>query len=201
MDKAHLLAFCASYFLIALSPGLCMTLSMSLGISIGVRRTLWMMLGEVVGIALVGAAAMAGVAAMLLGAPQVFAAFKIAGAAYLWWTAWLTWHAPVTALAATRRVTPAALCTQGFVTAVSNPKAWAFNMALLPPFINPLQPLAPQMAVLLALMVIIEFSCLLIYAQGGRSLSELLLRRGQAHWLNRIAAILMVGVAFWLLLG
>jgi homoserine/homoserine lactone efflux protein len=201
MDSTRLLAFCGSFFLIALSPGLCMTLAMSLGISIGVRRTLWMMLGEVVGIALVGAAAMAGVAALLLADPRIFAAFKIAGAAYLLWTAWRSWNAPVAALATASRFTPLALCTQGFVTAVSNPKAWAFMMALLPPFIDPAVPLAPQMAVLLALMVVIEFICLLIYAQGGRSLSELLLRRGQAQWLNRIAAGLMVGVAFWLLLG
>jgi threonine/homoserine/homoserine lactone efflux protein len=32
-------------------------------------------------------------------------------------------------------------------------------------------------------------------------LSELLLRRGQAQWLNRVAASLMVGVALWLALG
>ena len=201
MESTRLLAFCGSFFLIALSPGLCMTLAMSLGISIGVRRTLWMMLGEVVGIALVGAAAMAGVAALLLGDPRIFAGFKIGGAAYLLWMAWRTWNAPVAALATTTRFTPPALCAQGFVTAVSNPKAWAFMMALLPPFINPTVPLAPQMTVLLALMVVIEFTCLLIYAQGGRSLSELLLRRGQAQWLNRVAASLMVGVALWLLLG
>ena len=198
MDTTRLLAFCGSFFLIALSPGLCMTLAMSLGISIGVRRTLWMMLGELVGIALVGASAMLGVAALLLAAPAVFMVFKLAGAAYLLWTAWRTWHSPVGGLAATSQVTPMALCVQGFLTAVSNPKAWAFNMALLPPFINPGAPLAPQMAVLLSLMVVIEFSCLLIYAQGGRSLSDLLLRRGQAQWLNRIAALLMVAVACWL---
>ncbi|HVT36532.1 MAG TPA: LysE family translocator [Nevskiaceae bacterium] len=201
MEPARLLAFCGSFFLIALSPGLCMTLAMSLGISIGVRRTLWMMLGEVAGIALVGASAMAGVAALLLGAPPVFVTFKIAGAAYLLWSAWRTWHAHAAAQAAPRHITPRALCAQGFITAVSNPKAWAFNMALLPPFIDAHAALAPQMAQLLALMVLIEFSCLLIYAQGGRALSELLLRRGQAQWLNRVAAALMVGVAGWLLLG
>ena len=201
MDPTRLLAFCGSFFLIALSPGLCMTLAMSLGISIGVRRTLWMMLGELAGIALVGAAAMTGVAALMLGSPQVFAAFKIAGAAYLLWTAWQTWKSPASALTTTPRVTRLALCTQGFVTAVGNPKAWAFMMALLPPFIDPAAPLAPQMATLLALMIAIEFASLLIYARGGRGLAELLLRRGQAQWLNRVAALLMVGVAIWLLLG
>jgi homoserine/homoserine lactone efflux protein len=200
MDTTRLLAFCGSFFLIALSPGLCMTLSMSLGISIGVRRALWMMVGELAGIALVGACAMLGVAALLLGAPIVFTVFKFAGAAYLLWSAWRIWNSPVGGLAATSQVTPLALVVQGFLTAVSNPKAWAFNMALLPPFIDPKAPLAPQMAVLLSLMIVIEFGCLLIYAQGGRTLSDLLLRRGQAQWLNRIAALLMVAVAGWLIL-
>jgi homoserine/homoserine lactone efflux protein len=57
------------------------------------------------------------------------------------------------------------------------------------------------MALLLSLMIVIEFSALLIYAWGGRGLSELLLRRGQAQWLNRVAALLMVMVAGWLVLG
>lgn len=201
MDTARLLAFSASFFLIALSPGLCMTLAMSLGISIGVRRALWMMVGEVLGIALVGAAAMLGVAALLLASPTVFTAFKLGGAAYLLWTAWRSWHAAPAALGAASGIQPGPLFAQGFVTAVANPKAWAFQMALLPPFIDADTPLLPQMAVLLGLMVVIEFACLLIYAIGGRSLSELLLRRGQAQWLNRIAACLMVGVAIWLVLG
>ena len=153
MLSTHLLAFCASYFLIAVSPGLCMMLALSLGVSIGVRRALPMMLGEMVGIALVGAAVMAGIAALLLNVPQVFAAFKIAGAAYLAWTAWLTWNAPVTEAGAAVRADPATLWSQGFVTAVSNPKAWVFQAALLPTFIDPRAALTPQAVGLLALMV------------------------------------------------
>lgn len=199
MDTPRLLAFCGSYFLIALSPGLCMTLSMSLGISVGVRRALWMMFGELTGVALVGASAMLGVAALLLADPRVFATFKIVGAAYLLWSAWRSWNSTAAGLVNAASATPAAMSAQGFITAVSNPKAWAFMMALLPPFIDAERPLLPQMALLLSLMVILEFASLLIYAQGGRSLSELLIRRGQAHWLNRVAALLMVGVAIWLL--
>jgi threonine/homoserine/homoserine lactone efflux protein len=201
VNSARILAFCASFFVIAMSPGLCMTMAMSLGISVGLRRALWWMLGELVGVTLVASAAMLGVAALLLGAPLMFTAFKFVGAAYLLWMAWRTWHSPVGGLAATSRVTPLELCMQGFMTAISNPKAWAFMMALLPPFIDPRAPLAPQMALLLSLMIVIEFSALLIYAWGGRGLSELLLRRGQAQWLNRIAALLMVVVAGWLVLG
>ncbi len=201
VESARLLAFAASFFLIAISPGLCMTLAMSLGIAIGVRRTLWMMLGEVVGIALVAAAALTGIALVLTRSPVVFRAFKVAGAAYLVWTAWRAWRSPVTAGGAVPSVTRKALCTQGFVTAVSNPKAWAFQAALLPPFLDPASALGPQVATMLGVIVVIEFSCLVLYAYGGRRLNDLLVKRGQGHLLNQVSALLMVGVALWLLLG
>ena len=204
MDLTLLLAFSASFFLVAVSPGLCMTLAMSLGISIGARRTMWMMAGELTGIALVGASAVLGVAALLLQAPTVFAVFKWIGAAYLVYMGWQTWRAEPRlpeSLAGDNRRTRTSLILQGFITAVANPKAWAFSVALLPPFVDRSRPLAPQLLALLAMMLIIEFTCLLIYANGGRVLSEQLHRRGKARWLNRIAGCLMVGVGIWLALG
>jgi homoserine/homoserine lactone efflux protein len=204
MDLTRLITFGASFFLVALSPGLCMTLAMSLGISIGVRRALWMMAGELAGIALVGASAVIGVAALLLQAPTVFAVFKWIGAAYLVYMGWQTWRSEPPRLdvqEGDRRRTAASLIFQGFITAVSNPKAWAFNVALLPPFVDKNRPLLPQLLAMLALMLVIEFISLQIYAHGGRALSEQLHRRGKARWLNRVAGSLMVGVGIWLALG
>ena len=205
MESTRLLAFAASYFLVALSPGLCMTLAMSLGISIGVRRSLWMMIGELTGIALVGASAVFGVAALLLKAPTAFAILKWAGAAYLLYMGWQTWRAaPLRPEQLAGDGSPrrrSSLALQGFVTAASNPKAWAFFVALLPPFVDRSRALAPQLLVLLALMLAIEFVCMFIYAYGGRALSEQLHRRGKARWLNRIAGALMVVVGCWLALG
>lgn len=204
MNPTLLIAFSASFFLVSLSPGICMTLAMSLGISIGVRRTLWMMAGELSGIALVGASAVLGVAALLLKAPTVFAVFKWIGAAYLLYLGWQAWRSePLRpeSLTGDKRRTRASLILQGFVAAAANPKAWAFFVALLPPFIDRSRPLASQLLALLALMLVIEFTCLLIYAHGGRVLSEQLHRRGKARWLNYIAGSLMVGVGIWLALS
>jgi homoserine/homoserine lactone efflux protein len=205
MDLTRLIAFSASFFLVALSPGLCMTLSMSLGISIGVRRTSWMMAGELTGIALVGTSAVLGVAALLLKAPTLFEVFKWIGAVYLFYMGWQTWRAepplPEQLGGDGNRRTRWSLIVQGFVTAVANPKAWAFLVALLPPFVDQRRPLAPQLLTLLSLMLIIEFISLQIYAHGGRVLSEQLHRHGRARWLNRIAGSLMVAVGIWLALG
>ena len=117
---------------------------------------------------------------------------------------WQTWRAeplPPEQPAGDNRRTRSSLILQGFVTAVANPKAWAFLVALLPPFVDQSRPLAPQLLTMLALMLIIEFTCLQIYAHGGRVLSEQLHRRGKARWLNRIAGVQMVGVGIWLALG
>ncbi len=38
--------FIPTFLFVSITPGLCMTLAMTLGISLGVRRTLWMMWGE-----------------------------------------------------------------------------------------------------------------------------------------------------------
>lgn len=203
MDAALFLAFCASFFLISISPGLCMTLALSLGISIGVRRTLWMMLGELVGITLVGIAALAGAATLIASSPNAFAVAKLLGAAYLLWAALRAWRAPVelNANAPVMIISAKQLISQGFITAVSNPKAWIFFAALLPPFIDANKPLLLQASILLTAMVVIEFISMLIYATGGRALREYLGKRGLGQWLNRIAACLMVGVAVWLILG
>ncbi|MEN8822430.1 MAG: LysE family translocator [Abyssibacter sp.] len=201
-DTTVLLAFAASFFFIAASPGLCMTLAMSLGIRIGLRRTLWMMAGELVGVGLVAAAAALGVGSLILAAPIAFALFKIAGATYLFWSGWQCWRSPPPTLDATTTIqghNRGQLALQGFVTAASNPKAWAFNAALLPPFIDPARALAPQLAALLVILLCIEFVCLLAYAQGGRTLARWLARGGHARWLNRISAVLMWAVGIWLL--
>lgn len=205
MDPARLLAFVGAFVLVALSPGLCMTLSMSLGIRLGVRRTLWMMLGELSGVALVATCALLGVAVVLLQSPGVFTAFKWAGAAYLVYSGWQSWKSdaadPASLADPSRQRTRGSLVAQGFLTAVGNPKAWAFLVALLPPFVDRTQALAPQLAVLLSLMLTIEFLSLLAYAYGGRRLSQWLQARGHARLLNRISASLMFVVAAWLALS
>ncbi len=54
-----------------------MTLTLTLGMSVGYRRTLWMMVGELLGVALVEVSAVVGIAAVMLRYPDIFTLFKI----------------------------------------------------------------------------------------------------------------------------
>ncbi|TDR54926.1 threonine/homoserine/homoserine lactone efflux protein [Halomonas ventosae] len=201
-----LTVFVPTFLLVSLTPGMCMTLAMVLGMTQGVRRTLWMMVGELVGVGLVAFAAGAGVAALMLRQPELFALFKWLGGAYLGYLGVMMWRSRGRmAIPQTLEAGPPAargqLALQGLVTAVANPKGWAFFMALLPPFLDASRPLVGQLLALIAVILSIEFLCLLLYATGGRTLRRLLGESGNVRLLNRVAGSLMVGVGLWLALG
>ena len=82
-DMTVLAVFIPTWFFISITPGMCMTLAMTMGMSVGVTRTLWMMLGEVLGVATVAILAVLGVASLMLNYPSLFAWFKWIGGVYL----------------------------------------------------------------------------------------------------------------------
>ncbi|WP_234250161.1 LysE family translocator [Billgrantia desiderata] len=207
MIKLSLLSvFVPTFLFVSLTPGMCMTLSMVLGMTQGVKRTLWMMAGELVGVGLVALAAGAGVAALMLRQPELFALFKWVGGVYLGYLGVMMWRSrgrmaiPLENVELPR-ASRGQLALQGFVTAVANPKGWAFFVALLPPFLDASRSLGGQLAVLIAIILLIEFLCLLLYAAGGKGLRRMLGESGNVRLLNRIAGTLMVGVGVWLALG
>lgn len=201
MDWAVLLVFVPTFFLVSISPGMCMTLALSLGVSIGVRRSLWMMAGEVLGVISIATLAVLGVAKLLLSWPLAFVAMKIIGGLYLFWVGCQLLGSKGKLSfgeGSNQSSAPRALFLQGLLTACANPKAWAFNVAILPPFINFEASVTLQLAVMLGVIACTEFICMLIYATGGRSLRHLLVQDDGAKWLNRVSGSLMILVAVWL---
>ena len=204
MNTGLLSVFIPTFFFVSVTPGMCMTLAMTLGMSIGVKRALWMMLGELAGVGLVAPLSAAGVAALLLNYPDVFTVLKYAGGVYLAYTGiqmWMSRGKMAISTDSAAQATEKALIMQGFITAIANPKGWAFFVALLPPFLDTGSPLAAQLVSLIAIILLLEFTCLLIYASGGRSLRSLLMKSGNVRLMNRIAGTLMIGVGIWLAAG
>ncbi|HSG03445.1 MAG TPA: LysE family translocator [Marinobacterium sp.] len=206
MSLSVYVLFITTFFFVSITPGMCMTLAMTLGMTVGVRRTLWMMLGELIGVGLVVVLTIIGAAALMLQYPQLFLALKWGGGAYLMYLGIQLWRsrgkmaikcdAPEGLI-----VSRASLFSQGFITAVANPKGWAFFIALLPPFIDNSQPLLSQAVIMIAIILLLEFLSLIGYAGGGKALSHLLRNRGNVQVMNRIAGTLMIGVSVWLALG
>lgn len=204
INVSLLVIFIPTFFLVSLTPGMCMTLSLSMGMSIGLKKTIYMMYGELLGVALVAISSVIGVATIMLAYPTIFIVLKYAGGAYLIYlgiSMWLSRGKMALNLEGNNfNVSKKNLAMQGFVTAIANPKGWAFFIALLPPFIDKNLPVAPQLSILILLILLLEFSCLIIYATGGSTLKKLLQNTSNVKLLNKIAGSMMIGIGIWLAL-
>lgn len=206
INPTILVAFIPTFFFVSITPGMCMTLAMTMGMAIGFRRTLWMMAGELFGVGLVAASAVIGVAAVMLKYPQIFWLLKYGGGLYLAYLGISLWRSKgkmaIKADQTQQQLPPRlTLVAQGFMTAVSNPKGWAFFISLLPPFIDTSKPMAVQLLVLVAIILLLEFTCLCIYCLSGGVMRRFLQKADNVRLLNRISGTLMLGVAVWLALG
>jgi len=180
-----------------------MTLAMSLGMSVGIRNTLWMMWGELIGVAAVAIASVIGVSTIMLQFPQIFALLKLIGASYLLYVGINMWRSKGKLAISLNNDSPTniskrSLFNQGLITAIANPKGWAFMISLLPPFINKQYSLAPQLSVLVIVILISEFTCMMLYATGGKTIGKVLSQQSNVKRLNRVSGTLMIAVALWL---
>lgn len=206
IDFSIMALFIPTFFFISVTPGMCMTLAMSLGMSVGLKRTFFMMAGELIGVAIVALSSVVGVAAIMVNHPDVFTVFKYVGGAYLAYLGvqlWMSRGKMALSHDASKDalISRKTLAFQGFITAVANPKGWAFFIALLPPFINQTKPLFAQIGGLIAIILVLEFICLVLYASGGDTLRRFLQKGDNVKLMNRIAGTLMLGVGAWLAFG
>ena len=83
LDVSLLMVFISTFFFVSVTPGMCMTLAMTLGMSIGLKRTFYMMIGELLGVGIVALSSVVGVAAIMINHPDIFMIFKYLGGLYL----------------------------------------------------------------------------------------------------------------------
>ncbi|WP_418122881.1 LysE family transporter [Variovorax sp. 160MFSha2.1] len=170
MDLHVWLAFLVASCVIAVSPGSGAVLSMSHGLSYGVRRTTATIVGLQLGLAVILLVAGLGVGAVLTASASAFLVVKVVGACYLLWLGWRQWRAPVAKIegGATQAAEPDLTAPQrvlrGFLTNVTNPKGIVFMAAVLPQFIQPTRPLWLQLLVLLATTVMVDVTVMHGYA-------------------------------------
>ncbi len=202
VNFALLAVFIPTFFVVSLTPGMCMTLSLSMGMSIGLKKTFYMMYGELIGVGLVATSSVIGVATIMLQYPTIFLVLKYGGGAYLVYLGIQMWLSrgkmALNLEKSDYDVSKKSLAMQGFVTAIANPKGWAFFIALLPPFIDDSLPMTSQLIVLIFMILVLEFTCLVIYATGGKTLRKLLQNSSNVRLVNKVAGTLMMGIGVWL---
>jgi len=198
-----ILLFIPTIASVSFTPGLCMTLAFTLGLSIGYQRTLWMMVGELSGVATVFTATFWSLGWLLSRDPIYFQIVSLLGGAYLLYLAYQLFRQTPEAMKARNleNTNPISLAILGYITAVSNPKGWAFLMALLPGFVSTDTALIPQFIIMMGIMLTTEFISMTAYATGGQWLAN---RLGGSRGIvnaNRVAASMLTLAALWVLSG
>ena len=206
LDFTLLYFFIPVFFIISITPGLCMTLSLTMGMAIGIRNTMKMMIGELTGVLLISLTAVVGGGTIIASYPNTFEVFKYLGGGYLIFVGIQMWRnlgkmSLNTDGSHSFSLNGFQLASQGFITAIANPKGWAFFLAMVPSFMNYDEPLIPQMSAMVLIILIIEFISLMIYATGGKALNKLLTKSGNVQLINRVAGTLMMFVGIWLALS
>jgi len=198
-----ILLFIPTIASVSFTPGLCMTLAFTLGLSIGYKRTLWMMLGELSGVASVFTATFWSLGWLLSRDPIYFQIISFVGGVYLLYLAFQLFRETPEAIESRdlKKTQPMALATLGYVTAVSNPKGWAFLMALLPGFVSSDTELVPQFIIMMGIMLMTEFVSMTAYATGGQWLASRLSNSRGILNANRVAASMLTLAALWVLTG
>ena len=178
MDLHTWIAFFAACCLIAVSPGSGAVLSMSHGLSFGVRRTSATILGLQLGLLLILLVAGAGVGSLLLASEAAFSLVKVLGACYLIYLGWMQWRAGGAAPLLGEQAEPAGSwqkrCLTGFLTNATNPKGIVFMVAVLPQFIAHDAPVLPQLLILAATMCSIDLMVMHGYAAAAAGMQRLL---------------------------
>ena len=207
MDWHVWLAYFLAAWLIALSPGSGAVLSMSHGLQYGVRQTTATIVGLQIGLASILLVAGAGVGALLLASTTAFMVVKVLGAGYLIWLGVKQWRAPVDGAAsdAAAPSEPAGLSVRqrvlrGALTNATNPKGIVFMVAVLPQFINPKQPLALQLAILLVTTLAVDSVVMHGYAFLASRLRALMQSVRARRAQNRMFGGVLMGMGASLLM-
>ena len=203
MSPDLILLFIPTIASVSFTPGLCMTLAFTLGLSIGYQRALWMMVGALSGVATVFSATFWSLGWLLSRDPIYFQIVSLLGGAYLLYLAYQLFRQTPEAMKARNleNTSPMALAILGYITAVSNPKGWAFLIALLPGFVASDGPLFPQFLIMMGIMLTTEFISMTVYATGGQWLASRLSDGSGVMNANRIAASMLTLAALWVLSG
>ena len=167
---------------LSLSPGPNGLLALTHGALHGSRRTLFTIFGGAFGFVLVIALSLFGIGALLQTSATWLLVLKWVGGAYLVWLGIQVWRSPPVGLETQSQAvhrSGASLFQQGFLSAVTNPKAVLFFAAFLPQFIDPNRSLLTQFAIMAGTFALVEIATEWLIASTAHRVRPWLQRVGR----------------------
>jgi homoserine/homoserine lactone efflux protein len=147
--------------------------------------------GNLIWYALAGA----GLSAVVAALPNLFTLLRWAGVGYLLWIGVQSWRQSDEGLAL-KPMREKTGFSRGLLSAaavqLSNPKALLFFTVILPPFINPAEPILQQIIRLAVIGVVIEATILTVYATLAWRLGRYAASRATNRLINRTSGGLLI---------
>jgi threonine/homoserine/homoserine lactone efflux protein len=192
-------AFVLTCLVIELTPGPNMAYLAVLSAGNGRRAGFAATLGIALGLLVVGVGAALGLAALISSSNPLYEGLRWAGVAYLLWLAWDGWRdATETSPArADGNGIEAAAFTRGLITNLLNPKAAVFYVAVLPTFIDVMQPVLEQTVLLSTVYVFVAtaiHATIVLLAGTARPFLE---DPGRSRTARRGLSLALGAIAVW----
>lgn len=192
------LEFIVTSFIVALIPGTGVVFTVSTGLVMGRKASVFAALGCTAGIVPHLIATVLGLAAVMHTSALAFQVLKYAGVAYLLYVAYATWH-DTSAFAVDEKPstnTAAGLVVKAVLLNILNPKLTIFFLAFLPQFVQPgtTEPLA-QLLLLGAVFMAMTFVVFVAYGFLAHTFRTAVIDSPRVQaWLRRGFAVTFVGL-------
>ena len=189
------LAFVATEGLLCVTPGPAVLMVIAQGLRCGVPAGLSATLGILCGNTFYFALSATSLGALIAASYEMFLVVKWVGAAYLIWLGIAMFRGRSSPMSANppQKLPQLRVFANGVALQLANPKALLFFVALLPQFIEPGQPIMPQIVILGVTSVVLEFLALLAYSIAASRCRVAVARSQFARLTDRIAGSCLIG--------
>ena len=182
-----------------ITPGTPRIVIISLSISLGVRKCVWVALGDVTANILQASLVIFILHSFFLDNPNLLNFIKWIGVAYLFYLATDVYFSKVKNLKnVNSEKSRLSLFKDGFLVAGTSPKAWAFFPLIFPQFINFETNYVVQFLILIITYVVLDFLSLICYAILANKLIDWL--KANPKTINTISACVLFSIGVFIAL-
>lgn len=206
MDVTTWFLFMTLAIAAVVSPGPAILLAISNSVRFGLSKVILSSLGNITGLLLLSIAAIFGLGAILKTSTTLFLIVKLIGAAYLIYLGIKQWRAKTNFFdQATSNVkylgskSRKRHFTEGFLIAMTNPKAILFFTALFPQFINTKESLTVQFFIMTITFMAMSFFALMTYGLLASKAKRWFATGQRTKWFNRVLGSVFVMIGAGLL--
>ncbi|MEL6666650.1 MAG: LysE family translocator [Pseudomonadota bacterium] len=198
MEFGTFILFAITTFVVVFSPGPAAITVTAQGSGNGLGRAQFGIIGIASANVIYFALSATGIASLIIASNTLFTIIKWVGVAYLAYLGLNAIFSKTGALKVERRPKEArkTLFAKGFIVEFANPKALLYFAAILPQFLDPSAPIAPQIAIMGLTTLVMDVVVYSAYAFLGQTITQSGVRPWIVKTLNRTAGSALLFAAF-----